>query len=179
MTNLSRSLLLLPVVAAVTAGCGGPSVSFEVPVSGEARIPGASGGVLDQVLGSFGFDNLNNIDFDSTQEFENNEVTRDHVSSAKLSSLTLTVTDPAGADFDWLDSITFTVAADDIDAVQVASKDVANGVSEFDCDLDGVELAPYVREQSFSIRTKADANNPPEDTTITIDLVFDVVADVL
>ena len=179
MTITLRPLLALPFAVALGAGCGGPTVSFDVPVSGEARIPGATGGVLDQVLGSIGFDDLDNLDFDNTQEFENNEVSRDHVSSAKLSSLTLSIADPAGADFDWLDSITFTVSADNLEPVRVAQKEVADGVSTFDCDLDNVELAPFVREESFSIRTQADANNPPEDTTITIDLVFAVVADVL
>lgn len=172
-----RSLLLaLPL--AVFAGCT-PTVSFQVPVSGEARIPGATGGLLDQVLGSFGFDGLDNLDFDTTQEFENNRVSREHVSSATLSSLKLSIASPANADFDWLDSITFTVAAENLDAVRVAKKSVNNGVSEFDCDIDDEELAEYVREKSFSIRTQADANSPPEDTTITIDLVFDVVAEVL
>lgn len=169
--------LVVPFVLA--AGACAPTVSFDVPVDGEATVAGAGGGIIDDVLGSIGFDGFNNLDFDNTSEFQNNDVSREHVSSARIKSLHIAVVDPADANFDWIDEITFTVSAENEDTVQVASKIVPDGVGEFDCDLDDVELAPYVRQESVQIRTQADARNPPQDTTIRVEIVFGVTADVL
>ena len=173
-----RSVIAAFAAFALGAGCT-PQVRFDVPVDGEAKIAGAGGGILDGVLSSIGFEGFNNLDFDTTSEFKNNDTSREHVASATLKSLAISIVSPAGANFDWLDQITFTVAADGEDTVEVASAAVENGVSSFACDLSDVELAPYVRKETMSIRTQADARNPPQDTTIKVELVFAVVADVI
>jgi uncharacterized glyoxalase superfamily protein PhnB len=170
-----RAHCIVAVVAAAS-GCGTPVVAFDVPITAETTVPG--GGVLEQVLAVFGFEELANVDLADTREFDNNNVQREQVTSARLTSLNLTIVSPQGANFDWLDELTFIVAADDEDEADVASKSVDNGVAAFACDLADVELAPYVRASSFALTTEIDARRPPQDTTIRVDMNFAIAATV-
>jgi len=173
--SVALAALLLPVLG---SGCGTPSVSFDVPINAEAEIDGGGGGILDPLLGAFGFDGFNNLNLETTKEFENNDVRREQVTSARIKSLNLTIVSPQGANFDFLDEISFSVAAEGEDKALVASKTIDNGLTAVALDLEDVQLAPFVQKSSFAITTQADGNQPPNDTTIQVDLVFGVTAEV-
>jgi len=173
---MRTSIAALAVIVAAT-GCGTPVISFEVPVTAETTI--ARGTVLEQLLDAFGFADFANVDLEDTREFDNNDVRREQVTSARLTALNLSIVSPQGADFDWLDALSFSVAADGQAETRVANKNVADGQSAFSCDLDDVELAPFVRAARFAITTEAEARRPPQDTTIRVDLTFAISAEVL
>ncbi len=173
--HLSRAAAIAVVVAA--SACGTPIVSFEVPVNAETTI--ASGGLIEQILANFGFADFANVDLADTREFDNNNVQREQVTSARLTSLTLSIQSPQGANFDWLDELSFSVEAEGESTVEVANKTVADGQAAFACDLESVELAPYVRASSFAITTEANARRPPQDTTVRVDLTFAIAAEIL
>jgi hypothetical protein len=160
----------------MTAGSGCvPVVAFEVPLSAETTVDG--GGLLEQFIEVFGFGDLANVDFSTTDEFENNDVRSEQVTSARLTALNLSIAAPQGADFDWLDEITFSVETDGEPEVEVASGAIADDAVAAALDLEDVELAPYVRAPGFSITTDVNARRPPQDTTVRVDLVFAIAAE--
>ncbi len=157
--------------------CGTPVVSFDVPISAEATFE--RGNVLEQLLEVFGFEDFANVDLESTREFDNNDVRREQVQSARLTSLNMSIVSPAGANFDWIDELSFFVEASGEAKARAASKTVQDGQAAFACDLDDLELAPYVRASSFAITTEANARRPPQDTTVKVDLQFRISATIL
>jgi hypothetical protein len=167
----------LPFVLATVVAASGcvPVVAFNVPLSAETTVEG--GGVLEQFLDALGFGDLASVDFSSTDEFENNDVRREQVTSARLTALTLTIASPQGADFDWLDAIAFSVETDGEPKVEVASGRVADDAVAATLELEDVELAPYVRAPAFAITTDVTARRPPQDTTVRVDLVFAIAAE--
>jgi hypothetical protein len=173
---MSASRLFTPALLVAVAGVGCvPVVAFDVPLSAETTVEG--GGVIEQFLDAFGFGDLANIDFSTTDEFENNDVRRDQVTSARLTALTLTIAAPQGADFGWLDEIAFSVEADGEPEVEVASASIADDAVAASLDLEDIELAPYVRAPAFTITTDVTARRPPQDTTVRVDLVFAIAAE--
>lgn len=171
----TRLLASLALCCAVVGGGCVPVVAFDVPLTAETTVEG--GGVLEQFLDAFGFGDFANVDFSSTDEFENNDVRREQVTSARLTALTLTIASPQGADFDWLDEVAFSVDADEQPGVEVASGTIADDAVAATLDLEDVELAPYVRAPGFSITTDVNARRPPQDTTVRVDLVFAIAAE--
>ncbi len=175
----SRSTVVATVAAAALAtlgtACGPPLVTFDVPVTAETTIQ--QGTLIEDVLGVFGFEDFAAIDLADTREFKNSDIRREQVTSARLTTLNLSISSPQGANFDWLNSLSFSVAADGQDDVEVASKDIADGQSSFACDIEDVDLAAYVREERMAITTEANARKPPQDTTVRVDLNFVISAE--
>ena len=172
-----RLLAHLPVVAlvVVSAACN-PTVSFDVPVAADTTVP--KGTALEQLLSNVGFASLLAVDVSQTQAFKNQNVQKNQVVSAKLTELNLSVTSPSGGNFDWLQKITFLVDASGQPQGTVADKTVAAGTTAFPCDLKDLELAPYVRADSFAMTTTATAHHPDADTTVHVALSLHIVADV-
>ena len=166
----------LAVFALVTASACNPTIDFEVPIEGEATIAG--GGLVPGLLGSIGLGDLATLDLSNTQEFENNDVRKEQVVSTRLQRLSLTIVsgDP---DFNFLDSLSFSVQAPDLAKQRVASKLVPNDVVAFDLDRDDIDIAPYVRADSISLTSDINGSQPATDTRIKIQLVFAVKAEVI
>jgi hypothetical protein len=165
------------LVALLSAGACVPTVEFDVPVSADTSIQG--GGLLGGLLGSLGFDGLSSMDLSDTREFSANDTRKEQVTSAKLTQLEMTVTAPADGNFDFLDEISFTAQAQGVDDAEVAHKTVPNGVTNFLCDIDGAELAPFVKADTMSITTDVTAHQPADDTTIHVDANFHISAEVV
>ncbi len=168
---------LFACAAAVICGGCVPTVDFDVPVSGDTTVD--KGSLLEQVLDGFGFGSFVTMDLSQSQQFQDNDTRKDQVTSTKLTKLTLSVTEPVDGNFDFLDKIAFSAAADGVDKAEVAHKDVPDGVRVFDCDLDDVELAPYVKAKSMSITADVTARHPAETTTVHVDANFHVTAEVV
>jgi hypothetical protein len=163
------------VVVAAGAGCGPPVITFDVPVSGETTVD--SGGLIGELLGGLGFDDFAALDLEGTQEFKNEDVRKEQVTSAFVTSLNLSIQEPQGANFDWLNAIAFSASADDVDTEEVASADIPDGKSAVACEVAGVDVGPYIRADSFSITTEVEAVHPPQDTTVRVDVVFKISAE--
>ncbi len=172
--------MIRAAVVAVVVGacaCAPPTVTFDVPISAETLV--TEGSLLEEILGDFGFGELADLDIEGTSEFENEDVRREQVVTARLTVLNLSIKAPQGANFDWLDSVAFSVAADGEEDAPVGDKTIDNGLAAFACDLDDVDLSPYIRASSMAVTTQADAIHPPQDTTVQVDLNFSITAEIL
>jgi hypothetical protein len=172
-TRVMRAIALATMILA--AGCN-PTIDFAVPIESQTTIAG--GGLLPDLLNAFGVGDLASLDLEASREFENNDVRKEQVVAARLTLLRLSIVE--GSDnFDFLDSLSFSVAAPELPKERVASKTVANGVATFDCDIDELELAPYVRAPSLELSSAVEGRQPADDTTIKIELNFDIKAEVI
>lgn len=168
-----RNRLLAATALLALATCSGVD-NIDVEASGEAVIPQRS--VLDELLGQVSFAGFGNFDISQTQEFQNQGYTKDQIDSVRVQRLTLEIAAPAGASFDFIDSVRFSVEADGLPAVEIARLDsVPPGSNELDLEVDGsIELRPYVVATSMRITNDATGQRPPEETTVRATAVFDV-----
>ena len=169
-----RHRVVLGVVVLVSLTCGADELdNVEVEQDGQAQIP--AGSVIDQLLGDLAFEGFDDIDVSQSQELENQGYTEDQIDSVHLETLTLTVSAPAGGDFDFLESIAFFVEADGEERVEIARLEpVPEGATELDVPVADVELLPYVVAESMTVTTEAMGAAPDDDTTVDAHLVFDV-----
>ncbi len=164
---------------AILAGACRPTVYFETTVQGASTVQGSP---LGGLLGQFpAMSQFTNMDLSQTQDFQNQGITKNDVSSVKLKQFNLQITSPNDEDFSWLQSIAFTATADGR-SDQVASKSNVNQLPlkapnpAFDLDLADVELAPYVTAPSMSITATATGQMPPQNTTVQATVRFGVWA---
>lgn len=171
MRRLWHSLVLAGLVLCAT--CSDVD-NVVVEADGRAQIP--EGGVLEELLGDLDFAGFDDIDITQAQEFENQGYTEDQIDSVRLETVTLTVSTPAGGNFDFLDSIAFFVEAEGEERVEIARLDpVPMGESVVELEVDGsVELRPYVVADAMTVTTEASGTRPEDDTTVDAHLSFDV-----
>jgi hypothetical protein len=155
---------LILLCGALLVGCE-PAVEFDVDVDGEAVVQ--RGTALETLLGSFPvFDSFVAFDVSDTREFENHQTTKDHVREARITRITLSVVDPEDATFDFLDEITFFVESPQHPKEQVATKAVPSGARTVDLELRDIDVAPYVKDETFSVTTSASGRRPSQDVTV-------------
>jgi hypothetical protein len=162
------------VLLAFLATCGKID---QISVSETSRSTIPRGSLLEQFAGDIGFGELVEVDLTESQELQNQGVTKNQIDSVKLTSLSLTIVNPAQGDFTFLDSVEFFVEAPGVERERIArGGPFAAGASSIDLQVDDVELAPYVVSEKMTITTDARGNRPDEDTTIEaqIDLLVDV-----
>jgi hypothetical protein len=169
---------LLSVCALLSlVACAPPS--FVAEVKGEATVPGDPTGistVLDAfpAIGSFA-----SLDFDQNQDFQNQGVTKEQVSSARLKSLQLKVLSPADQDFSFLDSLEFYAKAGDREVLVAQKKNIASlGLKApnpvLDMDLMGAELQPFLTAPSMSISVRGKGRKPSKEVRLQADVKLDV-----
>lgn len=154
------------------AGCSRLPVSFDVTT--RARTVVEKGTVVEQLVGSLGFGQFTNLDLSQSQEFQNRDVQRRHVASATVEALELRIVPPTseGQDFDFLESISFFIEAPGLEKKRIAHKQVPRDSRSFKCELDSVELAPYVRAERMTVTTTVKGRRPENDTTLEARLVI-------
>jgi hypothetical protein len=162
---------LLPLVpcALLLFACR-PDV-FSVEVSGETTVQGDPS-PLPGLLQVFpGIANFASLDFDQTQEFQNQGVTKDQVRSVTLEALRLRIVAPQSQDYGFLDELQFFAKAGDQEAL-IAEKFNISGQGlvppnpVLELDLKDVELQPYVTAPSMAITTRGKGRLPPQDTRL-------------
>jgi hypothetical protein len=168
MRRTARFLGLAAMLSALT--CGGLD-TFSVEQSGTASIAGA--GIAGALLPALSFAGLSDMNISESSEFENQGVTKDDIDSVKIESVTLTIVEPSGGNFDFLDTIELYVEAEGEDRRLIASgADFADGVSVIALDVEDVELAPYAVRESMSITADGTGEAPVDDTKIKVDVVL-------
>src|SRR5215218_10120278 len=114
MLSRCRSFIVLVPLAIALAGC--EPGTFYTEVKGETTIDGDPT-PLSNVLGAFpSIGSFTNMDFNTNQEFVNQGVSKDQVSSVKVTSLTLRITNPSTQDFSFVDSLSFFAKVGDEEA---------------------------------------------------------------
>jgi len=170
MRFLRTQLALLVSVLAVIS-CGPPS--FDLDVEADATIDG--GGLLTSLFPP-AFTGFSGFDISESSTFQNQGITREQVASVTLKALTLTTTAPSSANFDFLDSITFSVEADGQSRKIVARiSSVTKSQKSITLNIEPVELVPYVTAEKMSLVTDATGRPPPDDTTVHAKATFTVV----
>src|SRR5712692_6721884 len=162
---------ILAIAATSLSACHLPS--FHTQAKGEMTIPQSPsplGGVLRDfpVVASF-----TNIDFNQNQDFKNQGINKDHVSSVQVDSVQLQINSPNDQGFDFLDSLQFFAEAGNQEA-EVAEKSSIRMLGlgppnpVLNMDVTRAELQPYVTAPSMSIVVRGQGTFPRSDTTIAI-----------
>ena len=177
-----RLVSSLPAVASLLllAACGSPS--FTTEVRGEAVVPGdpAPQSVVLNSLPAIG--SFTSIDFNQNQEFQNQGVTKDEVSSVRVSQLRLSIVSPDGQDLGFLDEVRFYAKAGNqevliAEAIGVAERGV--GKRELELGVRDAELQPYVTAPSMSILVRGRGRVPSQDVRLQAVVTLDVKVNVL
>ena len=168
-----NKLMLASLSSFLFFGACDPQVSFPVTIEGSTVVE--SVGIIGGFLGDISFGNLGGLDFDASQEFENNDARKENIRSLKVRSIEMSASDPEDANFDWLENIEFIAGAPDNPDIQVASGEPGNGVTSFQLQIADEELAEYAKSDRFSISTEGNGSPPPDDTTVDVTVIFDVV----
>lgn len=94
------------------------------------------------------------IESNTASTFSINNTRKDLVEEIILESLTLTLTDPSGGDFSFLNEIRIYISADGLDETEIAWKDnIANDTgAELALETTGVDLKDYILKDNFSLR---------------------------
>ena len=168
-----RHPFALAAVVLASLTCSSEVDNVEIEQDGRANIP--AGSVVDQLLGDLAFAGFDDIEISQSQELENQGYTEEQIDSVHLTSLTLTVSAPAGGNFDFLDSIAFFVEAEGEDRLEIARLEpVPDGQTELDVPVTDAELLAYAVAPEMTVTTEVSGTSPDEDTTVDAHLVFDV-----
>jgi hypothetical protein len=170
MVSCRFAFLMSVVFGAVSlAGCG--LLSFDVTQQIPPQtIPGSPiGALVPATLFSLPL----NINLDSETAAQGTGPAK----SANLSALTLTITAPAGGTFDFLSSISFTIAPSNggsLPEVEIAKLQPVPGTRSISVPpTPGVDLVPYIKAGA-SIKANASGHAPTNDTTVTGTVVVTV-----
>lgn len=150
------------------AGCS-PVVSFSTELKGESVVAGSA---LPAVLNVFpAFGNFSNLDFDQNQDFKNEKVTRDRVTSATVELLQLKILSPSNQDFSFLDNVQFAARTGDTEKVFAEKSNISDlklspPNPTLTLDLPPAQLAPFVQAETMSIVMRGRGRQPPQDTRI-------------
>ncbi|GAA4391603.1 hypothetical protein [Hymenobacter koreensis] len=117
----------------------------------------------------------------SEEKFKNANTSAELVKDVKLDKLTLTVTDPSAANFDFLESITIYISTDQNDRVPLASLNpVPLGQKTIELQPTGAVLDKYIKAASYTLTTEAKTRRAvAQETSVRIDTKFKITADPL
>ncbi|MFL5319466.1 MAG: hypothetical protein ACJ790_07395 [Myxococcaceae bacterium] len=162
--------LLVLCAAAMLCACQ-PNV-FHTEVKGSSTIQGDPSPIAGLLNAFPGVSNFSNIDFNQNQDFKNQGVSKDQVSSVKVESVKLQITSPNDQDFTFLTSMKFDASTDGKPAVTVAQKDGIDKLNlpapnpTLDMDVTNAELRDYVTAPNMSINVTGNGRLPKQDTTL-------------
>lgn len=170
MRRWRTSLFVFFLPIAIT--CGGLD-NFVIEERSRAVIQ--SGSLLEQFVGAAGFDDFATVDITQNQSLQNQGVERHQIDSVKILMLTMTIVDPPGSDFTFIDSMEFFVEADGLPKVSIATGGpFPAGEATVELTIPDQDLADYAASESMTITTEARGRRPEQDTTIDANIMLDV-----
>ncbi|NVO32604.1 hypothetical protein [Hymenobacter lapidiphilus] len=174
---MKKILFLLPLLGfLIFSGCKkiNELLTFEISDSQNIKIP-ASGLVTPPFVSPIA------VPVRSEENFKNNNTRADLVKDVSLTKLTLTITDPAAENFNFLRSIKISIGTDQNDKVPLASlDDVPMGVSSIELKSSNTKLDKYLKAQSYTLYTEVTLRgNVARELTLRSDSKFKVTADPL
>src|SRR5438105_5753008 len=170
------ALCALPLLASLL-GCN-PTVTFDTTVMGSTTIPKSTVGGLISFPGTL--PGLNDIRIDQRANLAGNNTDKSHIDHVRVKSMTLTVTTPTPGDLPFLTSLSFSVSAAGQADKRISHLEAfPKGSATVQMQLDGVDLAPYAKADSFSILASGQGTAPTQDTTIEVSTVLTIEAHVL
>lgn len=173
---MKKALLILPLFFLILIGCEKVDqlLTFEISSSENIKIP-ASGLINSPLISPVP------VTVNSQQSFANNNTQASLVKDVSLSKLTLTITDPAAENFNFLKSIKIYIGTDQNDKVPLASLDnIPTGVSTIELVSSGSKLDKYIKAESYTLFTEVSLrSNVAHELTVRADSKFKVTADPL
>ena len=126
--------------------------------------------------------NTPEIQSSSSEDFKNEGTEAKYVKTAYLESLTVTITNPANQNFDFVNEIELYIEAEGAEKVLIASKygidDNIGNTMAMDVDS-SVNLKPYLSAESYTVSSKVVTDKTTNaDIDIDADMEFSVTADV-
>jgi hypothetical protein len=175
---MKKYLLLAPLAALLLlAGCKKIQqlLTFYIDQSVSVQIPATP--LVGQVV------SLTPLTVTNTSEdtFRNNGTNADLVKDVSLDKLSLTITDPSGQNFDFLNSIEIFIGTNANDQVQLAHlHQVPRGVSTIQLESSRAKLDAYLKAPSYTLSTRVTTGQAlTRNVTMRADLRFKVTADPL
>ena len=157
--------------------CAPPS--FVAEVQGETTVAAGPPGVSTLLEAFPSIASFGGLDFNQNQDFKNQGVSKEQVSSAKLKSIQLKILSPADQDFSFLDTLEFYAKAGDREVLVAQKRNIAslglkapNPVLEMD--LMGEELQPYITAPSMTISVRGKGRMPSKEVRLQATVKLDV-----
>jgi len=171
---LLAPLLLLLVTLTLSCKKIKELLTFEISTSQDIKIP-ASGVITVPVVLPIA------VPVNSSEAFKNNNTSADLVKDVSLSKLTLTITDPAAENFNFLKSIRISIGTDQNDKVPLAFLDnVPMNVSSIELESSNSKLDKYLKAASYTLYTEVTLRGSvAREITVRADSKFKVTADPL
>lgn len=121
------------------------------------------------------------VTVNSQESFENNNTKANLVKDVILKKLTLTITNPATENFNFLKSIELSIGTDDDDKIPLASlNNIPVNVSAIELISSNSKLDKYIKASSYTIYTQVKLrSNVTKELTVRADSRFRVTADPL
>jgi hypothetical protein len=157
--------------------------SFDTELKGETTVPaGPPDG--STVLNAFpAIASFAGLDFNQSQDFKNQGITKDEVSSVHAQSVELRLLGPADADFGFLDTLEFFAKAGDKEARFAREQDISklglrapNPVLKLD--VEDEELQPFIAAPSMSIIVRGKGRMPGQEVRVQAVVSLNVQEDV-
>lgn len=172
---MMKKLLLLPLLLFAFTSCekARELTQFTIETNSEVTIPAASG--VNLPINLFTPD----VETNSSSTFENNNTRADLIEEIRLDECTLSIVNPASANFDFLKTIRIYIEAEDLPEVLVAEReDLANGQGQsIDLNVTGVDLTEYLRKSTYDLRVQVITDEiPNSDIDINVKSLFFVDA---
>jgi len=117
----------------------------------------------------------------SDETFKNNNTRADLVKDVSLNKLSLTITDPSGQNFDFLQKIEIDISTNANDQIRLAYLDaVPRNATSIDLISTDARLDTYLKASSYTLTTKVQTNQAlAREVTVRADSRFKVTADPL
>lgn len=150
--------------------------SFNIHPQASFTIPGQQTG-LGEVLSI----PRQEVATSSAQTFENNNTRKDMVEEAQLNKLSLTITGPENANFDFLNEVKIYISASGESEILLAFKEniPEDGSRVLELETTGENLAAYIKKDQYSIRTDAKVDKVvDEDVHVQADMTLRITAKV-
>ncbi len=123
-----------------------------------------------------------NIPTNSETEFESNNTAKNLIEEIVLTKMTLTITNPADASFDFLKKIEIYISTDDVAEKKIAWMDdiPQTGLKSITLETSGDDLKDYIKADTYKLNTKTVTRQLiSQDTDLKIDNTFYVDAKIL
>jgi hypothetical protein len=177
-----RLASLLTAASLGLAACA--PASFTTQVRGETTVPAGPPGVTTLLNALPAVSSFAGLDFNENQDFKNQGLGKDEVTSARVQTLTIEVVSPNDQDFAFLDSLEFFARAGDREARIAHKENIArlnlrppNPVLTLE--LDELELQPFISAPTMSIIVRGRGRMPERDVRLRAVVTLEVQAGLL
>lgn len=171
----AASINMVPLIGSISCSKIDQLLTFTISNEDSLTIPATS--VLNLPISFLSPNNTTN----SSEAFANNNTDANHVKNIYLKSLQLTITSPAGQNFNFLKSVNIYISTDSSNEILLASLDnIPQNVTTITLTPTQARLDEYVKASSYNLRTEVTTDqNLSQDVDIVADSKFQVTAVIL